>query len=196
MLATDQRSYSPDEYLALEDGAEYRSEYIDGLIIPMTGGTTNHNRISLNLSAALNVAFKQESYEVFMGDVKLWIPRRRIYTYPDVMVVAGEVKYVENRTDIIVNPQIIVEVLSDSTKNYDRDGKFEAYRTIPTFQEYLLIDQSRIHVEQYAKSATKRWTFCEYDTDDTTVALMSLPFEIMLADLYHKVIVEPPHADD
>ncbi len=89
---------------------------------------------------------------VFMGDVRLWIPKRRIYTYPDVMIVAGEHEYFNNRTDIILNPQVIVEVLSKSTKGYDREDKFEAYRTIETFREYLLIDQTRIHVEQYSKT--------------------------------------------
>ena len=190
MPVTQRQYYTPEEYLELEAGADYKSEYIDGQIIPMAGGTTNHNRIALNLSASLNFAFRQQDYEVFMEDIRLWIPKRRIYTYPEVMIVAGEPEYFNNRTDLILNPQVIVEVLSKSTKGYDREGKFEAYRTLETFQEYLLIDQTRIRVEQYSKTGKKRWELCEYDEEDEALALTSVPFQISLPDLYNKVKFE------
>ncbi|MCY7284456.1 MAG: Uma2 family endonuclease, partial [Cyanobacteria bacterium CAN_BIN43] len=109
MQATQTRDYTPEEYLAIEEFSEYKSEYINGQIIPMAGGSTNHNRIALNFSSALNFAFKQQDYEVFIGDVRLWIPEKRIFTYPDVMIIAGEPEYVNNRTDIIVNPVVIIE---------------------------------------------------------------------------------------
>ncbi len=194
MQAIEQRYYTPEEYLKLEEAAEYKSEYINGQIIPMAGGTTNHNRIALNLSAALNFAFRQQDYEVFIGDVRLWIPDKRIYTYPDVMIVAGEPEYFDNRTDTITNPRMIVEVLSKSTKGYDHETKFETYRTIATFQEYLLIDPTRIYVEQYSKAGKKRWELREYDEEDEAIALASVPFQISLQDLYNKVkfeVVEP-----
>ncbi len=187
MQVTEQRYYTPEEYLKLEETAEYKSEYIDGQIIPMAGGSTNHNRISLNLSAALNFAFRQQDYEAFMGDVRLFILQKRFYTYPDVMIVAGEPEYFNNRTDTILNPQVIVEVLSKSTKGYDREDKFEAYRTINTFQEYVLIDQTRIHVEQFSKMGKKRWSLYEYDEEDEAISLTSVPFQISLLDLYNKV---------
>lgn len=185
-----QRRYTPEEYLELEEAADYKSEYIDGQIIPMAGGSINHNRIALNLSAGLNFAFRQQNYEVFMGDVRLWIPNQRIYTYPDVMVVAGEPEYFNNRTDTITNPQVIVEVLSKSTKGYDREDKFQAYRTIATFEEYLLIDQTRILVQQYSKTGKKRWELREYDEEDLAIALTTVAFEISLLDLYNKVKFE------
>jgi Uma2 family endonuclease len=191
MQITQQRYYTPEEYLELEEAAEYKSEYIDGQIIPMAGGTINHNRISVNLSAALNFAFRQQDYEVFMGDLRLWIPQKLTYTYPDVMILAGEPEFFNNRKDIILNPQIIVEVLSKSTKGYDREDKFQAYRTISTFQEYLLIDQTRIHVEQFSKTGKKQWTLREYDEEDEAIALVTVPFEISLQDLYNKVKFEP-----
>ncbi|MBD2777106.1 Uma2 family endonuclease [Iningainema tapete] len=190
MVTTQQRYYTPEEYLELEETADYKSEYIDGQIIPMAGGTTNHNKIALNLSTGLNSTFRQQDYEVFMTDVRLWMPKKRIYTYPDVMVVAGEAEYLNNRTDIIVNPQVIVEVLSKSTQGYDREDKFEAYRTIDTFQEYLLIDQTRIRVEQYSKKGKKQWSLYEYDEEDQAITLTSVPFEISLQDLYNKVKFE------
>jgi Uma2 family endonuclease len=187
MQVTETRYYTPEEYLALEEAADCKSEYIDGQIIPMAGGTTNHNQIALNFSTELNFAFKRQNYRVYMGDVRLWIPQKRIYTYPDVMVLAGEPEYFNNRTDIITNPQVIIEVLSKSTKGYDREDKFEAYRTIDTFQEYLLIDQTRIHVEQYSKTGKKQWSFCEYDEEDGAISLTTVSFEIALQDLYNKV---------
>lgn len=154
MIITEQRSYTLQEYLEIEVNSQERNEYIDGQIIAMTGGTPNHNRIAGNLYAALNFALKRQPYEVFFADQKLWIPQKRINTYPDVMVVAGELEFIEGRRDTITNPLIIAEVLSKSTKNYDRDEKFAAYRTIPSFQEYLLIEQYTMHVEQYSKKVS------------------------------------------
>ena len=186
MQVTEQRTYSEEEYLALEEAADYKSEYIDGQIFPMAGGSTNHNRIAGKLYAELNFAFKTQDYEVFMSDVRLWIPQKRIYTYPDVMVAVG-LEYFGDRTDTITNPKIIVEVLSGSTKGYDQVGKFEAYRTIPTFEEYLLFDQTKIYIEQYSKTANKRWSLREYDAEDTAITLASVQFQISLADVYNKV---------
>lgn len=186
-MQTKERSYSPEEYLALEETAEFKSEYINGQIFPMAGGSTNHNQIALNFSTELNFAFKKLDYRVFMSDVRLWIPQKRIYTYPDVMVVVGEPEYFNNCTDTITNPQIIVEVLSSSTKGYDQGGKFEAYRTIPTFEEYLLIDQTKVYIEQYSKTANKRWSLQEYDAEDPVITFASVEFQISLADVYNKV---------
>ncbi|MEH2340012.1 Uma2 family endonuclease [Nostoc sp.] len=191
MQVTQQRYYTPEEYLELEEAADYKSEYIDGQIIPMAGGTINHNQIALKLSTDLNFAFKRQNYRVYMGDVRLWIAQKRTYTYPDVMILAGEPEFFNNRRDIILNPQIIVEVLSKSTKGYDREDKFQAYRTISTFQEYLLIDQTRIHVDQFSKIGKKQWTLREYDEEDEAIALVTVPFEISLQDLYNKVKFEP-----
>ena len=179
--------YTPEEYLELEATADYKSEYIDGQIIAMAGPSINHNRISLNLSSGLNFAFKNQNYEVFMGDMRLWIPQKLIYTYPDVIIIADEPEFFNNRTDTITNPQVIIEVLSNSTKGYDREDKFAAYRTISTFQEYLLIDQNRIHVEQFSKTGKKRWNLREYDEEDENISLETVSFEISLQDLYNKV---------
>lgn len=187
MQVTKKQYYSPEEYLALEEAADYKSEYIDGEIIPLTGKSTNHNQIAGNFSAALNFAFKTQDYEVFMSDVRLWIPAKRIYTYPDVMIIAGEPEYFNDRTDMITNPRVIIEVLSDSTQGYDKQGKFEFYRSIASFEEYLLIDQTKIYVEQYSKTANKRWSFREYDVEDEAIALASVQFEISLVDVYNKV---------
>lgn len=186
-MKTQQKYYSPEEYLALEEAAEYKSEYIDGEIFPMAGGTTNHNRIAGNCFVALHIAFQNQDLEAFGNDLRLWIPERRIYTYPDVMIIEGEPEYVDDRTDMITNPKLIVEVLSKSTQGYDRSDKFEAYRTIPTFEEYLLFDQTKIYVEQYSKTANKRWSFREYDAEDKAISLTSVELEITLEAIYKKV---------
>ncbi|WP_377473833.1 MAG: Uma2 family endonuclease [Microcoleus anatoxicus] len=187
---TAQDYFTPEEYLALEEAAEYKSEYLDGVIIPITGGTTNHNRISLNMSIALRLALKGLDYDVFMGDVRLWLPKKRTYTYPDVMVIPGKPEYYNNRQDTVMNPQAIVEVLSKSTKAYDRSDKFKLYQTIPTFQEYILIDQSQVYIEQYCKLANKRWSYRQYDEEDAALVFNFFQVEVALADVYEKVDFE------
>lgn len=191
MLIQAQRSYSLEEYLELEVASEERHEYIDGEIVPVTGGTPNHNQILGNVYAALNFALKRQPYRVFVTDQRLWIPQKRVYTYPDVMVVQDGLQLQEGRKDTVTNPLLIAEVLSDSTQGYDRGEKFAAYRTIPTFQEYVLIEQDTLHVEHYVKTEPKKWIFSEYDGEAATLALTSVPFEIVLADIYDKVEFEP-----
>jgi Uma2 family endonuclease len=187
MQAEDKKIYTPEEYLEFEVNSENRHEFINGEIVLMTGGTPNHNQIALNLSGALNFALKRQPYRVFVTDQRLWIPRKRIYTYPGVMVVQGELQFQEGRRDTITNPLIIAEVLSESTRSYDKDAKFAAYRTIPSFQEYLLIDQYTMHIEHYFKTERKRWIFYEYDDADEILSLNSFSFQITLADIYNKV---------
>lgn len=190
MQAEEKKVYTPDEYLDFEVDSELRHEYIHGEIVPITGGTPNHNQITGNLCAALNFALKRQPYRVFVTDQRLWIPRKHIYTYPDVMIVEGELQLQEGRRDTILNPFMMAEVLSPSTRSYDKDDKFAAYRTISTFREYLLIEQSKMHVEHYVKNEQKRWTFSEYDDAEEVVSFNSISFQITLADLYDKVEFE------
>lgn len=187
MLLTQQQFYTFEEYLKLEDAANSKSEYVYGQIIPIPGVSTNHNDVALNFGTELNFAFKRQDYRVYINEVKLWIPKMLINTYPDVMVIAGEPEYYNQRTDIVTNPQIIIGVLSKSIQAYDKEGKFEAYRTIKTFQEYLLIDPTRIHIKHYHKTGKKNWSFREYDEEDKSITLNSVTFQIAIPDLYNKV---------
>lgn len=187
MQVTEKRYYTVEEYLALEEKADSRNEYIDGEIIPMAGGSANHNRIAGNFYAVMNFAFKQENYEVFNSDMRLWIPNERIYTYPDVMVVAGEPEFLENRKDTITNPKVIIKVSPKLTENNQRYSMFQAYCTIPSFEEYLLIEQDEINVLHYSKIDDKHWSIQEYDHEDERISLVTVPFEITLQDLYNKV---------
>jgi Uma2 family endonuclease len=196
LQTTEQRYSTEEQYLALEETAEYKSEYLDGEIIPMTGGSTNHNQIAGNLYIALSLALKKRNYRIFIGDVRLWVPKVRLYTYPDVMVILGEPEYHNNRTDIITNPQVIVEVLSKSTKNYDRSDKFAFYKTLSTFREYILIDQTKIKIEQYSKTENKRWLYREYDEEDTALVFNSFQVEVPLSDVYEQVNFDQVEQED
>ncbi|HAC63698.1 MAG TPA: hypothetical protein DCF68_09210 [Cyanothece sp. UBA12306] len=187
MEATALKTYSIEEYVQQEEKADFKSEYINGQIIPMTGGTTNHNQILGNIYAELNFAFKKLDYRVYMSDVRLWIPGKHIFTYPDLMIIKGEPIYYENRQDTIINPNLIIEVLSPSTQNYDKDGKFSAYRTIKTFQEYVLISQTQVHGEKFIKTGPKKWLFQEYYQEDQAINLELSNISLNFADIYHKV---------
>lgn len=187
---TQQRYYTPEEYLELEEAAEYKSEYIDGRIVPMAGGTTNHNDIAGNIYAHLKLALRGQNYKVFIGDVRLWVPRYRVYTYPDVMVISGEPVFEGNRTDTVTNPLMIVEVLSKSTKNYDQGDKFDYYRSIPEFREYLLIDQYKFHVKHFAKTSEGKWLLTEYESVDAVLALSAIEWQIQFSEIYEGVKFE------
>ncbi len=181
--------YTAEEYLALEVESATRNEYRNGEIVPMTGGTPTHNEVIGDLIFLLKVALKGKPYSIFVADQRLWIPDRNLYTYPDSMVIPHSVELQPGRKDTVINPILIVEVLSDSTKACDRDEKFAAYRTIATFQEYLLIDQSQCHVEQYTKQDVNQWLFTDHNGQDARVRLASIPVEIALADLYENVVL-------
>lgn len=186
-LQTQKRYYTPEEYLELEEAADYKSEYRDGDIVPMTGGTTNHNKIAGNFYANLKFGLKGQKYDIYIGDVRLWIPRYRQYTYPDVMVIQGEPIYTGTNTTTVMNPLLIAEVLSKSTKNYDQGDKFLYYRSIPELREYILIDQSQYHVMQYVKTAEGQWLFTEFEAEDSVLSLQSVDFKIAFNDLYESV---------
>jgi Uma2 family endonuclease len=189
-IAQETLYYSPAEYLELEVNSDIRHEYINGLIIPMTGGTPDHNQLAGNFYAILNFALKRQPYQVFVTDQRLWIPNRKIHTYPDIMVVQTPLVFAEGRKDTIINPVMIAEVLSTSTKGYDKDEKFAAYRTIPSFQEYILIDQYTMHVEQYSKTDNNKWIFSEYSNSHDSLNLAAIACQILLEDIYDKVDFE------
>jgi len=181
------KTYQAEEYLELEINSEERHEFINGEIVLMAGGTPNHSEITSILNSVLRVSLKGKPYSIFASDQRLWVPQLNNYTYPDVIVVAKPVELQSGRTDTITNPVLIAEVLSKSTKAYDRDEKFAAYRSIPSFQEYLLIDQYRLQVQQYSKTEANKWIFSEYSCAGDRVILTSIPVEFSVADLYENI---------
>ena len=186
-MQTQQRYYTPEEYLAQEEAAEFRSEYRDGEIVPMTGGSINHNQIAGNVYALLKFALRRKNLKPYIGDLRLWIPNYRQYTYPDAFVIQGQPVFQEQRTDIILNPCLIIEILSKSTKDYDRSDKFRYYRSISEFREYVLIDQYGIEMEQYTKTSKDTWLFRAYESDAEKILLASVDLEMTIQDIYEGV---------
>lgn len=181
------RSYTPEEYLELEAKAEYKNEYRDGEIVPIICETTNHNKIIGILATFLKFSLKSRKYDIYICRIRLWIPRYRQYTYPDIMVIEGEPIYTGTNTTTVTNPSLIVEVLSKSTKNYDQGDKFLYYRSIPEFKEYILIDQTRYYAMQYSKTIDGKWLLTEYESENATVQLSSIDLQINFSDIYEQV---------
>ncbi|OAB63659.1 hypothetical protein AY599_21810 [Leptolyngbya valderiana BDU 20041] len=178
---------SLDEYRALEEVAEVKREYRDGEIVPMTGGTYEHNSIALNWVTCFKVALRGKNYHVRAGDMRLWIPQYRQAVYPDVFVISGDPVFNENCRDEVLNPCLIVEVLSDSTEARDRGDKFRYYQSIAEFQEYLLVSQYEPRVEQFVRVGVNEWSLRVYDDLAMTVQLGAIDLEVAMRDLYEGV---------
>jgi Uma2 family endonuclease len=153
----------------------------------VTGGTPNHNDIAGNLYVQIKLALKGKPYRTFYTDQRLWVPDRSLYTYPDVMVVEKPLQLQTGRTDTVINPCFIAEVLSKSTQDYDHGEKFSTYRTIDSFREYLLIDQYSIHVEHYVKTAANQWLLSEYADPNVTLSLNTFETQIEINALYENI---------
>jgi Uma2 family endonuclease len=186
-IKPEKTDYTPEEYLILEEKSVAKHEYRDGEIILMTGGTTNHNTLALTIAALLLMSLDSQKYQVYMGDVRLWVEKFRLYTYPDVMIVKGKPIYEGKGTTTIINPSLIVEVLSKSTKDYDQNDKFDAYRSLPEFQEYILIDQYQYYLKQFAKNQEAKWVLTDYYGQDARLKLESIDFQLSLQELYKRV---------
>ncbi len=189
VLATTKR-YTVDEYLELEEQAEFKSEFVDGEILAMAGASANHNKISLNFCRLFPLSIGEQEYDIFMSDMRLWMPDYKRYTYPDVMVVEGQPIFTDEKQTGITNPCLIVEILSNSTGEYDRANKFTLYRSITSFREYILINQSSYGVDQYNKQDDGRWIITEYLGENAVLKLESINFEISLADLYKRIVFD------
>ena len=190
LVQTKQKFYTLDEYRELEENAEFRNEYRDGEIVQMSGGTINHSRIIRNLSRVLGNLLEGQPYELFHNDLRLWIPRYRRGTYPDVMVIEGKPVFNDGRNDEILNPVLIVEVLSKSTGDFDREDKFRFYRSIPEFREYVLVNPSEFLVTQYIKRESNQWLFQEYEGEAATVLFASVEVQMSMSDIYELVVFE------
>ena len=184
VVETPPRHYSIEEYLALEETTEYRNEYRNGEVAPITGGSINHNQIIVNLVIALSLVLREQDYGVYANDLRLWIPRYREYTYPDILIIKDERIFEEQRTDTVVNPCIIFEVLSKSRSSRDRGDKFTFYRSISEFKEYILIDQYQVHIEQFSKTPEGSWLFSESDVEDGILNLVSANCQIPHRQIY------------
>ena len=187
LSATETKYYTPEEYLALEETSEDKNEYRQGEIIPMVGATTNHNQIAGNFYRRFPLTINNQDYYTYMETVRLWLSDYSIYTYPNVMVIKGQPLYQGNSQSNVINPLIIVEVLSNSTQAYDRGDKFKFYRSLPTFQEYILIEQSSYSVERYYKQKDDQWLIDFVTGENAVLQLVSVDWQISFQDLYQRV---------
>jgi Uma2 family endonuclease len=177
-----------DDWLAVERTAtDARSEFVDGEVFAMTGGSETHNIISVNIAAELRTQFKRRLCNVYAGDMKVRIDAANVGAYPDIMVVCGERQFYDQRRDIITNPALIIEVLSESTEAYDRGDKFAHYRTLPSLRAYLLIAQSRIGAELFGRQPDGCWLLSTYNSLSDTVPLQAVEASLALAEVYDKV---------
>lgn len=182
------KNYTVAEYLALENQAENRNEFIDGEILPMAGGTTNHNELITNLCLLLKPTLRQRRNQFLTKNVRLSIPEHNIFTYPDMMVIEGETIYYGESKTTVTNPVIIIEVLSEDTRDYDQGGKFGYYRSLETLQEYVLIEPEKYLLMLYRKGTNKNWSLDILDNQNDILELKSVGLEINLYDLYEGVL--------
>ena len=187
MVVAQAMRYTPAEYLEREEQAETKSELIQGEIIELAGASANHNRLAVNFCRLFPLDIGDRQYEIFMGDMRLWLPVYDSYVYPDVLAVVNTPQFTDEKQTALLNPVLIVEILSTSTKAYDKTDKFRLYRSIPTFDEYILIDQTVYRVEQYTKVGQNQWLMTEVLGNDGMSILQSVKAEIKLADLYRRV---------
>lgn len=178
---------TPQEYAALELEAETKSEYWNGEIYAMAGASPRHTIIAANVIAAFHVQLRGRPCSVHTGDLRVKVSPTGLYTYPDVVVVCGKARFDEIVPNTLLNPAIIVEVLSKSTESYDRGGKFDHYRTLETLTDYLLVSQETASVEHRMRQPDDKWLLGIYKGLQTTVPLPSIGCELALADVYDKV---------
>lgn len=182
--------YTPEEYLAIERKAEYRSEYFAGEIFAMSGASERHNLITLNIAAALHAQFRGRPCRAYVNDMRVKIGTTGMYTYPDVVALCDEPQFDDGQKDTLVNPALIVEVLSSSTEAYDRGGKFGHYRKLLSLAEYVLVSQEEAHIEHYVRQPNNQWLLSEANGLPESVHLPSIKCNLLLADVYEKVVFD------
>ena len=182
---------SPEQYLEIEREAEFRHEYLDGEITDMSNGTFNHGRIVAEIATQMLNQLRGRPCEPSAIDLRLWCEQYRLFTYPDIVVTCGPDLFLDKRRDTVVDATVIIEVLSPSTKNYDRGEKFRFYRSLPSFSEYLLLAQDSIRAEHHARQPDGSWLFREFTMPDSDIELKSIHCRLLLGSLYKRVVFEP-----
>ncbi len=185
--------FTPQEYLALERKSETRNEYYNGEIFAMAGASREHNLIAGNLFRDIGNQLEDRPCETYMNDMRVWIEATGLYTYPDVVVVCGEPRFQDREVDTLLNPTVIVEVLSPSTEAYDRGDKFRHYRRIDSLHEFVLISQDRMMVERYTRQG-KDWVLSDMTDPDQVLKLESIGCQIPLGRIYAKIKFPEPGA--
>jgi Uma2 family endonuclease len=183
--------YTHEEYLRLEENSLEKHEYFQGEIYLMAGGTPRHNLIAANTITELNLKLEEKDCTTYSSDMRIMVKPDKTYTYADASVVCGELILAPDRNDTLVNPILIVEVLSPATEKYDRSQKFELYRGIKSFQYYLLIDQARVYVEYHQKIGLNKWVMETFSDLEQSLEIDPIGITLALASFYKKVKFDP-----
>lgn len=181
-----QTLYSPEEYLYLERKAIFKSEYLRGEILAMSGTNRAHNYITLDIATEINIQLRDQNCDVFSGDMRVKERVSEAYFYPDVVVSCAEPQFEDETFDTLLNPVVIIEVLSSYTEIYDRTEKFNYYKQIPTLKEYILVSQDEVQVE-YHQKLNEIWILKEYHSLEDTLTLSTLSCSLSLRDVYRRV---------
>jgi Uma2 family endonuclease len=178
--------YTPEEYLAMERKASFKSEYLDGYITSMAGASRKHNRIAGNMYRKISDQLENRPREAFISDLRVFISSTGLYTYPDVLVVCGEPEFLDALVDTLLNPTLIVEVLSPTTELYDRGAKFGHYRRLASLREYVLVAQDQVLVERFIRQGDD-WLLSAHNQLTETLRLSSIDCSLPLREIYSRV---------
>ena len=191
MAAQVKVRYTPQEYLALERQAEAKSEYIQGEIFAMAGGSEDHNLIMTNILRELSGQLKGKPCRVYPSDMRVWVPAYEKYTYPDVTVVCGEPQFQDAVRDTLLNPTVIIEVLSPSTEKHDRGKKFERYKSLLSVTDYILVAQDEPLLDHYARQPRDQWLLTTARGRDGRLPIAGIGCTLWLSEVYDKVEFAP-----
>ena len=184
---------TPEQYLEIERKAEFKSEYYQGEMFAMSGARVPHLQIVSNTMGELHQQLRNRPCQPFSSDMRVCVAPVGLYTYPDVVVVCGELKLLDDTFDTLLNPTVIFEVLSESTEAYDRGRKFELYCSLESLAEYVMISSLRVGVERYTRQPDGSWKYISKTSLEDTIDLKSVDCHLRLADLYERVaFVQPP----
>lgn len=187
MASNKKELLTVQEYLAFDRSSLVRNEYFEGEVFAMTGASRRHNLISVDLTIELGQQLATRNCELYAGEMRVKVADTGLYTYPDIVVVCDEPLLEDKELDTLLNPTLIIEVLSKSTEAYDRGAKFEFYRALPSLMQVLLVSQDKIHVESYLRQEDQTWLFSETSDPASLVALPPISCSFTVANIYSKV---------
>lgn len=187
MSAIPKTKLTPEEYLERERKSEERHEYFDGEIFAMSGAKRNHNKVATNVSGLIWQHLRSRDCESYSNDMRVFVPETGLYTYPDIVVVCGEPKFKDDVFDTLLNPNLLIEVLSETTESYDRGRKFQHYRGIESLREYVLVAQDEARIEKYVKQGDGFWLLSEAVGVDAEIEFSSIECRVALREVYDKI---------
>lgn len=189
-VAYSKQKFSIEEYLEIENASIEKHEYYKGEIFAMSGAKVPHNMISRNFLFALGKKLRGKSCQPFGSDQRIHIEENTLFTYPDISIICGEIITLNNDDYNVLNPTVIIEVLSPSTKNYDRGEKFKLYRNIATLKEYILVDSASMHIEVFRLNETHHWELEEYNALTDHLSIKAINETVFISDIYEGVSLE------